>query len=474
MLNVIKESFIFKIINRFVLWLQAVIQRSFIYNILTRDVDNRDKFKNSFFSKVLDTSLNAVRKIFRILKLDKLFRESIFSNTIIWIGITVAFVPFLSTIQGLILVFATICSFVLKIGMDENFKFEYAPVNIWIILFTIVYFFSACVSLDFNSSIKIAAIVISFILLYFVIINTIKTRKELDFLIKVFVLSAVVVSIYGIFQYYMGASFGSSSFVDQEMFEDITGRANATFDNPNTFGTYLLFVIPLSVSLIFSEKKWFQKIIMIGAFFVMIIVLALTYSRGCYLGVILSIGIFMLLANLKFIVLFLGALVVSPFILPQSIINRFASIGNLSESSASYRVSIWRGAIEMIKNFWHTPIGQGSTAFNSVYPLYALNAVYAEHSHNLFLQIIIETSFIGFVLFMGMLVSFYRYLLSGIKLVKDKACKLYLIAFVSGMSGFLLQSIFDNTWYNNRIILIFWIFVAIAIRVRSEVKNEKN
>ena len=124
MLNVIKESFIFKIINRFVLWLQAVIQRSFIYNILTRDVDNRDKFKNSFFSKVLDTSLNAVRKIFRILKLDKLFRESIFSNTIIWIGITVAFVPFLSTIQGLILVFATICSFVLKIGMDENFKFE--------------------------------------------------------------------------------------------------------------------------------------------------------------------------------------------------------------------------------------------------------------------------------------------------------------------------------------------------------------
>ena len=42
------------------------------------------------------------------------------------------------------------------------------------------------------------------------------------------------------------------------------------------------------------------------------------------------------------------------------------------------------------------------------------------------------------------------------------------------MSGFLLQSIFDNTWYNNRIILIFWIFVALAVSVRNEVKNEEN
>ena len=102
----------------------------------------------------------------------------------------------------------------------------------------------------------------------------------------------------------------------------------------------------------------------------------------------------------------------SPFVLPASIINRFTSIGNLTESSASYRVSIWKGAVEMIKNFWYTPIGQGSVAFNNIYPLYALNAVYAEHSHNLFLQIIIETSVIGFVLFIGILISFYRYLLS--------------------------------------------------------------
>ena len=47
-----------------------------------------------------------------------------------------------------------------------------------------------------------------------------------------------------------------------------------------------------------------------------------------------------------------------------------------------------------------------------------------------------------------------------------------MIAFISGMTGFLIQSLFDNTWYNNRIILIFWIFIALAMVTRNLINTQ--
>ena len=48
-----------------------------------------------------------------------------------------------------------------------------------------------------------------------------------------------------------------------------------------------------------------------------------------------------------------------------------------------------------------------------------------------------------------------------------------MIAFISGMTGFLIQSMFDNTWYNNRIILIFWTFIGLAMATRNLINKEE-
>ena len=86
-------------------------------------------------------------------------------------------------------------------------------------------------------------------------------------------------------------------------------------------------------------------------------------------------GIFLLLLNLKSIILFIVGLIAVPFVLPSSIMNRLTSIGNTGDSSTSYRISIWKGAIDMIKDYWYRPIGQGATAFNSIYPYYSYSGV---------------------------------------------------------------------------------------------------
>ncbi|MBR4110881.1 MAG: O-antigen ligase family protein [Clostridia bacterium] len=475
-MNTIKESFIFQFLITIISKIENMIKNSWIYSLLTKETIRPNE--NGFFLNILYSLIGVLRKVFKFLKLNIVFKDSIFAKTEIWIGLTVAMAPILSTMQMLLLVLFTTMSFVIKICMDENFKFTYTPLNTWVIVFVLIYLFSGIVSLDMMSSIKISMLVISFMMFYFVIVNSITTKKQLKVILNIFVIIGALVSLFGIYQYIFAGSFASSSFVDKEMFEDIKTRVNGTFDNPNVLGEYLLFVIPIAASLFFAEKGWIKKIFYMGFGGVCIICLALTYSRGCYLGILLALAVFLLLINLKWIIAFILGIIAAPAFLPQSIINRFSSIGNMADSSTSYRVSIWKGAIDMIKDYWYRPIGQGTTAFNSIYPLYSYSGVGAQHSHNLFLQLLIETGIVGIISFLGIIYKFFQTVLCGLKKAKEAFYKYCFIGFASGMIGFLLQSIFDNTWYNNKIILIFWIFVALSATTRNlsdmEVKCEEN
>lgn len=471
-MSILKDSWIYKMLLSFVVMVESTIKNSAIYSTFTKEIKrNREE---GIFEKTLYKIINCLRAIFKKLRLDKIFYDSIFAKPHIWIGFTVVLAPFLETMQILVFVLASIVSFGLKIMLEEDFKFKYTPINAWVIMFMAVYALAAITSLSMFTSIQIALLVISFILFYFVLVNSITTRKQLNVILSLFVGVAFIVSLYGIYQYLFAGTFASSSFLDKEMFQDITTRVSGTFDNPNVMGEYLLLAIPIALSYLFTQKGWIKKIIAIGIIGIMAVCLALTYSRGCYLGLVACVGVFLLLLNFKFILLFLAGIVAIPFVLPMSIRNRFMSIGNTEDSSTSYRISIWKGAINMIKDYWYRPIGQGTVAFNSIYPFYSYSGVGAEHTHNLFLQLLIETGIVGFVTFVGLLFKFYQYLLSGLKVCKDKILSVRMIAFVSGMTGFIIQSLFDNTWYNNRIILIFWMFIALAITTRNFVMREKS
>lgn len=453
----------------FVAMIENSIKNSGIYSAFTKNIE-RNK-EEGILEKTLYKFINLLKVVFKKLKLDKLFNGSIFAKPHIWIGFTIALAPLLETMQILLFVLASIVSFGLKVLLEDNFRFRYNPLNAWVIVFIAVYALSAIASLSLATSLQIALLVISFIMFYFVIINTITSHKQLNVMIGIFTVIGLLISMYGIYQYLFAGTFASGSFVDKEMFKDITTRVSGTFDNPNVMGEYLLLVIPLTLTYFFNNKGMIKKMVSLGIVGVMAVCLALTYSRGCYLGIAACIGVFLLLINLKFILLCLAGVVALPFVLPQSIMNRLTSIGNTNDSSTSYRISIWKGALDMVKDYWYKPIGQGTVAFNSIYPLYSYSGVGAEHTHNLFLQLIIETGILGIVAFVGIILKFYQYLCNGLTKCVNKKMSINMIAFISGLTGFLIQSMFDNTWYNNRIILIFWIFIGLGVATRNLVQN---
>lgn len=264
------------------------------------------------------------------------------------------------------------------------------------------------------------------------------------------------------------------------MFEDIRGRVVSMFENPNMLANYLIMLFPLAFAAFLCAKT------RNGRYGTGLIVLAFglclvfTWSRGAWLGLIIGMLIFLLMWNRRTLgVLLLGlfGLPFLPFILPENIISRFVSIGNIADSSTSYRVSIWRASLKMAGDFFTSGIGVGENAFRQVYPMYSLAGIEAApHSHNLFLQIQIELGIIGLLLFFAVLFLFAQSSFAYNSCGRDRETRLMAVGGFAGIISALAQGMTDYTWYNYRVYFIFWFVLALTsayIRVgRSELNRD--
>ena len=189
----------------------------------------------------------------------------------------------------------------------------------------------------------------------------------------------------------------------------------------------------------------------------------LTLSRGAWVGLILAGGIFILLVYPKLLLLTPLILVVLYFVLPDVIIARFTSIGDLSDSSSSYRLSIWLGSIAMLKDYWLCGIGPGVQAFNLVYPAYSFSTATAQHSHNLFLQLVCDAGIVALVVFVLLIFRYARELCAAFCQSRHPAVRMHLAAFLAGCGGFLAQGMTDFSFYNYRVLFVFCAYLGMGI-----------
>lgn len=91
----------------------------------------------------------------------------------------------------------------------------------------------------------------------------------------------------------------------------------------------------------------------------MCVCMILTFSRGAWLGLLFAGLVFVLLLNPRLLLLAPFVMVALYFVLPDTVISRFTSIGNLTDNSTSYRVYIWIGVLAMLKDYWLCGIGPG-------------------------------------------------------------------------------------------------------------------
>ena len=101
-----------------------------------------------------------------------------------------------------------------------------------------------------------------------------------------------------------------------------------------------------------------------------------------------------------------------------------------------------------------------------VYPVYSLaGADFALHSHNLYLQIWVEMGVIGIGSLLAMTVMFIKQVFSSnvIKRRKTDSKAKIVLALGAGFLGFMFQGLTDYVWYNYKILMIYWIIIALGI-----------
>lgn len=429
--------------------------------------------QGSIFHKIWSVVLGALQKLYSALRLEKLFDGSIFTQVFLWCALAAALTPILPTMAVLALVMLGFCSLLLGM-LRRRHTLQYASVNRFVILYAAIYLAGTFTSVTPGASLLPGILSVAFILFAVVLGSAITTRQQLDALVFLLVLAGAAVSAYGICQYLFGWGYQSDAWVDSEMFSSIGFRVTATLQNPNMLGQYLLLVIPLGGAKLLSCKTWKARLFYFASCGLMCICMILTFSRGAWLGLVFAAAVFFVLLDPRLIMLAPFALIALYFVLPETVISRFTSIGNLKDNSTSYRVSIWLGSLAMLKDgYWLCGVGPGETAFNQVYPAYSFNTIVAPHAHNLFLQIVCDAGICALVIFLLALFWYFRSLCAGLAREKDFGGKLLQIGFISGMAGFLVQAMTDYSFYNYRVMLIFWVYLAVGMAAgrRSALKE---
>lgn len=341
--------------------------------------------------------------------------------------------------------------------------------DILLLLFPLFCGVSAAFSFNRADSVKVFAMWVGLFFCVFFIKRSIRSRRQLAGTLGALAAGAAISGLVGIAQYLSGTV--DTTWTDTALFEDIALRVYSTFENPNVYGEYLLLMMPLVMALLLYVKKGWQKLLL-GALEVLLLVnMALTYSRGCYVGLALTAVVFLWNCSKKW----LGAICVlgvplAVLLMPESVVMRILSIGNMSDTSTSYRIQIYIGTLMMLAVYWLGGVGLGEGAFNAVYPAFALTAIAAPHPHSLFFELVVAFGIVGLLYFL-LVLAVYRRNLKKEQQGLSRRSRLLLVGFAAVMWGFVLQSIFDYTWYNYRVFQLFWIVVALGIAAPAALKE---
>ncbi len=313
--------------------------------------------------------------------------------------------------------------------------------------------------------------VVQKVFVYFAFIECIKNKDRLKTFSSVFVMSFLLISVNGIFQYFTG-----EEFIHGQPIAD--GRIASTFRASNDFGGYLAFGLPiLSALLLCNFKHTFSLIneavsryILILALILSFVCLGLSFSRGAWLGALVGLLILssrskrFLLGVIIFNVVFMT--IFSAIMLKE---RQYLSKRHLLLSPFG-RNTFWKEAVNVIKDY---PVfGTGINTYSVVAREYSQG--WGGYPHNCFLQMTAETGIVGLSAFLYFLYTLFYGGIKSYKNSRDSFLSVLLLGAMGGVAGFLFHSFFDTLFYSVRLGNLMWLgfaIIVVAQRLESNVQR---
>jgi putative inorganic carbon (HCO3(-)) transporter len=305
-----------------------------------------------------------------------------------------------------------------------------------------------------------------YILIYYLVVNNIRSSTQVKRLMWSMLMSAVVVSLYGFYQYFFGATVSALEWVDGEQFPDLKMRVFSTLENPNLLAGFLVTMMAIASGMGYKsddkKSKWMYSflVILFGG------CLVLTYSRGAWLSVLAIVAMYGVLCNRKIFWLLL-LLPVIAFFAHDALLERLMSIMNPTDTSSTLRLALWESTIAMIMNKPFLGIGWG--AYWMVYPDYDFFINNANtkifHAHNMYLNIAAEIGIPGLITFLAMMYGHLRLALASIKESVQYWSSGIMLGIVGAIFGLIVNGFTDYVLFNIQLSMLFWLLNALIVVV---------
>lgn len=438
-------------------------------NLVPAQPDWSGWFSNSYLFSFVN-SLSAWRSASWLLQWSEIIGVAL-------LGLVFVLAPFVSTgLIGVLLLAIALYWFLVTVSEDRPIGI--APIQLWVLLYWVI----ATLAMAF-SPVKSEAIAGWFKLTLYLAMFALAARvlcspRLCNWLITGFLLTALIVSSYGIRQQYLGVE-QLATWNDPNSALANDTRVYSYLGNPNLLGGYLLPAIALSVAAILIWRSWLQKVLAVLMLGANAACLFFTDSRGAWLATIA-------LATVMFLLLYWWWREYLPrfwriWLLPlvfgtaagflavailgiESVRIRFESIFAGSEdSSNSFRQFVWRTVHKMIRDYPLVGIGPGNEAFNAVYPHYMDPRYPALSAYSIYLEHIVEMGYLGLIGFLGLVLTTFRcgwQQVNRLKEIRDSQ-GLWVIAAIAAMVGLLVHGVVDTVWYRPSIHTLWWLMLGI-------------
>ena len=198
--------------------------------------------------------------------------------------------------------------------------------------------------------------------------------------------------------------------------------------------------------------------------------LALTLTRAAWIGVFAATLYIAIYFQRKLLWGLLVIALLSPFLMPQAVKDRFEVMRQRPSGFMSERPQWWKTSAQLIAKHPITGIGLGR--FRHEYQLHAPAGVHHKpyHAHNIYLHIAVEQGIPSLILFLGILFLIFRQLFA-LRKRDDFWCSGLFI----GGSGFLISALvygLADQILHQRPLLIFWFLIGLFFMFRiSTISN---
>lgn len=237
-------------------------------------------------------------------------------------------------------------------------------------------------------------------------------------------------------------------------------RAFSIIGSPNALGSYMAFLIPISLGLFRQEKSWLPKLLFVLAAFLMLACLVFTGSRGAWIAFAAALGVIGIIYDRRILIAGIIAAVLAIVFVPyvHQRVTYLFSAEYMTKSSQSGRIARWFDAYDQMRN---SPLfGDGMGHYGGAVAKRNYNVTYTD---NYYMKTLAEMGLLGLTMFLWLMGKTLKEGYLAMKNLSSSQYKYIATGMLAGLIAVVLHNAVENIFELPFINANFWLVAGLLV-----------